>query len=83
MRCWGADTDSADALWASVLAAIDRRYSAGAYQFTGEAWDTEPASTELGEVVTGTVTLSLAVLDRAPTTVRLTAATLSPAPITP
>ena len=85
IRCWGLDTDATDALWSSVLAALFRRYGSGSgFSFQGATWNTNDASvTELGESVTGTVVLPIALLDRAPTRVVITTAEINPQPITP
>ena len=71
--CWGADVDATLDLSSAVLAAAQRRWG-GRITFAGETWDTEPAVTDLGELVTLSFALQAAVLDRAPSRVTLTSA---------
>lgn len=78
VRCWGADVDGADALAQAVLAAAHRRWH-GRWAYLGEEWDVADAQVELGELVVIRVSVDLAVLDRTPTTARVTSAPLSSA----
>ena len=75
VRVWGETLHQADALLAGVLAAAHRRWP-GRWSYLGERWETEPAQTDLGELVTATVAVELAVLDRPKTTANLIAANL-------
>ena len=72
--CWGRDLDAASLLASAVLAAMQRRY-AGRIAYQGEEWETEPASLDLGEVVTLSWAWPIAVLDSAPTLRTVTSAT--------
>ena len=74
VRVWGATLDQAEELLAGVLAASHRRWS-GRWSYLGERWETDPAQMDLGELVTATVSVELAVLDRPKTTANLTSAT--------
>ncbi len=69
--CWGADTDATLDLSSAILAAAARRWG-GRIAFAAEQWETDPAVTDLGEVVTLSFALQAAVLDRAPSRVTLT-----------
>lgn len=73
--CWGRDLDAASLLASAVLAAMQRRY-AGRIAFQGEEWETEPASLDLGEVVTLSWAWPIAVLDSAPLRATVTSATV-------
>ncbi len=70
-RCWGATLDEALALSNAVLAAMERRYG-GRLPYLGESWAEDPAVIDLGEQVELSWQLSVAVLDRAPTTATIT-----------
>lgn len=72
--CWGATPDAASELASAVLAAMQRRYG-GRVAYQGEEWETEAATTDLGDVVTLTWQFPIAVLDRAPTRATVTNAT--------
>lgn len=74
VTCWGESVDAVDALVAGVLAAVHRRWS-GRWSYQGETWDAEPAQTDLGESVTITLAVQLAVLDRPKTTATVTTTT--------
>lgn len=74
VRVWGETLGQAEDLLAGVLAAAHRRWS-GRWGYLGERWETDPAQLDLGELVTATVAVELAVLDRPKTTANLTSAT--------
>lgn len=93
VRCWGiaatpghtyaaTDLDATMELRRSVLAAIHRRWP-GVYQWKVGAWAADPSATDLGEQVDLTVTVDLAILDRAPprATVTSTALTTAVSPV--
>lgn len=65
VRCWGVDLDAALLLRESVIACIHRQWP-GSYQLAPAVWVDAASQTDLGEMVDLTVTLDLAILDRAP-----------------
>ena len=76
-RCWGVDTEAASDLASAVLRAAYARWTAGAVSPVTETWPQGQSDVAaLGEYADLTLTLSLAVLDAAPTLVTLTDATL-------
>lgn len=80
-RCWGADVDATDAIVQALIAAAHRRWP-GRSDYLGEEWDIADAQIELGELVVVRFTVDLAVLDRTPTTARVTSATFDPSAAT-
>jgi hypothetical protein len=74
VRVWGETLAQADAVLAGVLAAAHRRWP-GRWSYLGERWEADPAQMDLGELVTATVAVELAVLDRPKTVATLIAAT--------
>jgi hypothetical protein len=84
VECWADSLDDVDSLWASVLGALLRRYTPAVCKIAGAQWNTQDTSaTELGELIAGTITLELAVVDRAPSTTATTSAAWTTPPITP
>jgi hypothetical protein len=74
VRVWGETLAQADAVLAGVLAAAHRRWP-GRWSYLGERWEADPAQMDLGELVTATVAVEFAVLDRPKTVATLIAAT--------
>lgn len=72
--CWGDTDDATNDLASAVLAAAERRWH-GRFAYQGEEWIEVPAWTHLGEVVTISFGIQIAVLDRAPTRATVTTAT--------
>lgn len=84
VRCWGvaatplhtyaaSDLEATMALREAVIACIHRRLP-GAYQWPRAVWVETPSQSDLGEMVDLTITISLGILDRAPTRAAITSA---------
>ncbi len=78
VRCWGVDLDAAMLLRESVIACIHRQWP-GSYQLAPAVWVDAASQTDLGEMVDLTVTLDLAILDRAPLRATITSTSFTTA----
>lgn len=88
VRCWGIaatpdhtyatdDIEATMRLRESVLACLQRRWP-GVHRWARATWVTEPSASDLGESVDLSITLSVGVLDRAPTRAAITTTALEP-----